>query len=211
MNKDEQQGHRGRVTERGLAWRDGANRELKNRLRAAMARQGLSQADLVRQTQLNGESVSKAAVSNAVNPEKGPPAATTLRAILNAAGISGTERDELSRLRDRAESHGPTQLKAYLEAAAKAARQHPYPGVLGAPSLPALADVYMRQQARAPAADNQESPGPDDAAASGSQTGPAVPAAEVFRADHGVCVLLGGPGGGKSTLLRAHLADAADG
>ncbi|MEU5929335.1 hypothetical protein [Streptomyces antimycoticus] len=53
----------------GLAGRDGANRELKNRLKAALARQGLSQADIVRQTQLNGESVSKAAVSNAVGAE----------------------------------------------------------------------------------------------------------------------------------------------
>ncbi|MFB6983175.1 NACHT domain-containing protein, partial [Streptomyces scopuliridis] len=202
---------RGRVAELGLAGRDGANRDLKNRLKAAMARQGLSQADIVRQTQLNGESVSKAAVSNALNPEKGPPVAFTLGAILNAAVISGTERDELFRLRDRAESHGTTQLEAYLEAAEKAARQHPYPGSLGAPSLPALADVYVRQQARTPAADDQDSPGPGDAAARGNQTGPAEPATEVFRADHDVRVLLGGPGGGKSTLLRAHLADSADG
>lgn len=132
----------------GPEGRDGANRELKNRLKAALARQGLSQADVVRQTQLQGESVSKAAVSNALNPAKGPPAATTLRAFLNAVGISGTEKDKLFRLRDRAESHGPTQLKAYLEAAKKAARQHPYPGVPGASSPPALADVYVRQQAR---------------------------------------------------------------
>ncbi|WP_406502592.1 NACHT domain-containing protein [Streptomyces sp. NBC_01602] len=195
----------------GPAGRDGANRELKNRLKAALARQGLSQADLVRQTQLNGEAVSKAAVSNALNPEKGPPAAATLRAFLNAAGISGTERDKLFRLRDQTESHGPTHLTAYLEAAKKAARQHPYPGVPGAPSLPALADVYVRQQARPSAAYDQDSPGKDDAAARGNQTGPTVPAAEVFRAGHDVCVLLGGPGGGKSTLLRTHLADTADG
>ncbi|WP_330480077.1 NACHT domain-containing protein [Streptomyces sp. NBC_00724] len=194
----------------GPEGRDGANRELKNRLKAALARQGLSQADVVRQTQLQGESVSKAAVSNALNPAKGPPAATTLRAFLNAVGISGTEKDKLFRLRDRAESHGPTQLKAYLEAAKKAARQHPYPGVPGASSPPALADVYVRQQARPPVADDQDSPGLDDAAARGNQTGPAVPAAEVFRAGHDVCVLQGGPGGGKSTLLRTHLADTAD-
>ncbi|MFD8692971.1 NACHT domain-containing protein [Streptomyces sp. NPDC059651] len=199
------------MAELGPAGRDGANRDLKDRLKAALARQGLIQAEIVRKTQLNGESVSKAAVSNALNPEKGPPAATTLRAILNAAGISGTERDELSRLRDRAESPGPTQLEAYLKAAEKAASQHPYPGSLRAPSLPALADVYVRQQARAPAADDLDSPSPGNATANGNQAGPAVPAAEVFRADHDVCVLLGGPGGGKSTLLRAHLADSADG
>ncbi|MFB8137970.1 NACHT domain-containing protein [Streptomyces mirabilis] len=199
------------MAELGPAGRDGAKRDLKDRLKAALARQGLSQADIVRQTQLNGESVSKAAVSNALNPEKGPPAPFTLEAILNAAGISGTERDELFRLRDRAESHGTTQLEAYLEAAEKAARHHPYPGVLGAPSLPALADVYVRQQAHTPAADDQDSPNPGNATASRNQNGRAVPAAEVFRADHDVCVLLGGPGGGKSTLLRAHLADSANG
>ncbi|MFF2185147.1 hypothetical protein [Streptomyces sp. NPDC058155] len=182
------------MAELGLAGRDGANRELKNRLKTALAHRGLSQADLVRQTQLNGESVSKAAVSNALNREKGPPSATTLRAILDAAGICGTERDELSRLRDRAESRGTAQLEAYLEAARKAARQHPYPGVMSAPNLPALADVYVRQQARAPA----------------DQAGSVVPAAELFGQDRAMCLLLGGPGGGKSTLLRAHLAESAD-
>ncbi|GGT08154.1 hypothetical protein GCM10010271_08400 [Streptomyces kurssanovii] len=190
--------------------RDGANSELKMRLQAVLARQGLSQADLVRQTQLNGESVSKAAVSNALNPEKGPPAAMTLTAILNAANLGGAERDELCRLRARAGSQGTTQLEAYLEAAVKAASRHPYPGVLDAPSLPALADVYVRQQAGPPVAKIQDRQSPGDAAARGNQTGATVPAAEVFLADHDVCVLQGGPGGGKSTLLRAHLAGSAE-
>ena len=199
------------MADSGPVGRDGANRELKNRLQAVLSRQGLSQADIVRQTQLNGETVSKAALSNALNPEKGPPAATTLKAVLSAAGISGTERAELSRLRDRAAHHGTTQLDAYLEAAGKAARQHPYPSALGVPNLPALADVYVRQRARTTAADTQDCPDPGDAAAGRNQTSPAIPAAEVFRADHGMCLLLGGPGGGKSTLLRAALIDAADG
>ncbi|MFE4957958.1 NACHT domain-containing protein [Streptomyces sp. NPDC056653] len=102
-------------------------------------------------------------------------------------------------------------VAAYLKAARDVARRHPYPGVLGAPSLPALADVYVRQQARTPAADDQDSQSPGGTATSGNQAGPVVPAAEVFRADDDVCVLLSGPGGGKSTLLRAHLADVADG
>ncbi|MEU3190689.1 hypothetical protein ABZ686_08575 [Streptomyces sp. NPDC006992] len=178
----------------GPVRRDGANRDLKDRLKAVLTREGLSQADIVRQTQLSGESVSKAAVSNALNPEKGPPVAFTLGAILNAAGISGTEREELFRLRDRAEPHGTTQLEAYLEAAEKATRQHPYTGVLGALSLPTLADVYVHQQARTP----------------GNRIGRVRPAAEIFVSDQDICVLLGGPGGGKSTLLRAHLADAAN-
>ncbi|WP_328792718.1 NACHT domain-containing protein [Streptomyces sp. NBC_00273] len=184
------------MSDTGPARRDSANRELKNRLKGALARLKLKQADIVRQAQLNGESVGKATVSNALNLDKGPPEAATLRAILNAAGIDGTERDELSRLRDQAEPRGTTQLEAYLEVAEKAARRHPYPGVPGVPSLPALADVYVRQQAHTPAASNQD--------------GPSVPAAEVFREDRAMCVLLGGPGGGKSTLLCAHLADSAD-
>ncbi|WP_051744830.1 AAA family ATPase [Streptomyces yerevanensis] len=85
---------------------NGANRELKMRLRAAMKGQGLSQADIVTQTQLNGEAVAKATVSNALNAEKGPPSSVTLKAILNALGISGSDREELSRLRDRADSRG---------------------------------------------------------------------------------------------------------
>ncbi|WP_371099941.1 NACHT domain-containing NTPase [Streptomyces sp. PU_AKi4] len=102
-------------------------------------------------------------------------------------------------------------VTAYLTAARNAARQHPYPGVPGAPNLPALADVYVQQQTHAPAADDQDSPSPGNAHASGNQTAPVVPATEVFEEDAATCVLLGGPGGGKSTLLRAHLADSADG
>lgn len=102
-------------------------------------------------------------------------------------------------------------VTVYLTAARDAARRHPYPGVVGAPSLPTLADVYVRQQARTSAADNPGNSGPGNANASGKQTSPVVPATEVFRADQAMCVLLGGPGGGKSTLLRAHLADSADG
>ncbi|MFE2425750.1 NACHT domain-containing protein [Streptomyces sp. NPDC059373] len=101
-------------------------------------------------------------------------------------------------------------VTAYLAAVRDAARQHPYPGVPGTPNPPALADVYVRQQAHAPAADNQDSPSPSNATARGNQAAPAVPATEVFEEDRAMCVLLGGPGGGKSTLLRAHLANSAD-
>ncbi|MGW1734301.1 NACHT domain-containing protein [Streptomyces sp. NPDC001999] len=107
----------------------------------------------------------------------------------------------------------PPLVAKYLNAARNAARRHPYPGDPDDPSLPlpALADVYVRQQARTPASGDQDSPSPSNVATSGNQAGPAVPATEVFKEDHHICVLLGGPGGGKSTLLRAHLADSADG
>ncbi|MEV5385667.1 NACHT domain-containing protein [Streptomyces sp. NPDC052721] len=101
-------------------------------------------------------------------------------------------------------------MTAYLKAARASARQHPYPGVLGPAGLPALSDVYVRQKARSPAKDNPDSPSPDDATTPENQPGPVVPATEVFGEDHEICLLLGGPGGGKSTLLRSHLADSAD-
>lgn len=101
----------------------GANRELKRRLKAAMDRQCLSQADIVRRTELADEAVSKATVNNALNPEKGPPSSFTLKAILNALGISGSERAELSRLRG-AHSHGTARPEMHVEAAQKAASPH---------------------------------------------------------------------------------------
>ncbi|MEV4976009.1 NACHT domain-containing protein [Streptomyces scopuliridis] len=114
-----------------------------------------------------------------------------------------------TRRRATAPANAPL-VAEYLTAARDAARQHPYPGVLGAPDLPTLADVYVHQQAHNPTADDQDSPSPDNATMSGNQASPAVPATEVFREDEAMCVLLGGPGGGKSTLLCAHLADSAD-
>ncbi|MFC1443065.1 hypothetical protein ABUW04_32975 [Streptacidiphilus sp. N1-10] len=101
-------------------------------------------------------------------------------------------------------------VTAYLAAARDVARQHPYPGLLSTSGLPTLADVYVRQQACSPAADHRDRRRPGNTTARVNQADPAVPATEVFREDQAVCVLLGGPGGGKSTLLRAQLADCAD-
>ncbi|MFE5300662.1 NACHT domain-containing protein [Streptomyces sp. NPDC056632] len=181
--------------------RDRANRELKSRLKVAADRQGLGQAEIVRQTQLNGKSVSKGTVSNAFNPEKGPPSAVTLRAILEAMGISGTERAELFRLRERADSHGTTPLEAYLEAAAKAAHQHPYPELPGKHTP--LAHVYLPQQAR------------PHAQARGGGRDPRFATAETLSATEILergepCVMFAEPGGGKSSLLRTHLTAAVE-
>ena len=109
-----------------------------------------------------------------------------------------------------AASPGTTQVKAYLNAARQAAAQPPYPGIPGEEErLPSLADVYVRQQARAQASKNLDRPGLGGTAPAGSTAGPTVPAAEVFRMGSSICLLLAGPGGGKSTLLRVHLADSA--
>lgn len=83
-------------------------------------------------------------------------------------------------------------LDRYLEAAELSARSHPYPGVVPG-TMPPLSEVYFRQRAR----------GSDDASPQEPRT-----ALEVLAGGHN-CVVLGGPGGGKSSLLRAHLARAA--
>ncbi|MFE1855403.1 NACHT domain-containing protein [Streptomyces sp. NPDC059489] len=127
-------------------------------------------------------------------------------------------------------------VRGYLEAARKAAEQHPYPGLPGQMGPPSLAEVYVRQRSRPTARDEHAPPrdGPvaggylrqrsrptardghapprDGSAAGGSETGlavPAEPAEAVFRTADRVCVLIAGPGVGKSTLLRTRLRDAA--
>ncbi|MFE7111909.1 NACHT domain-containing protein [Streptomyces sp. NPDC057575] len=119
------------------------------------------------------------------------------------------EQAKETRPRTAALANAPL-VDAYLKAARSSARQHPYPGISGEEArLPSLADVYVRQQAGTPASDNPDHPGLGGTAPTGSTAGPAVPATEVFRTDSPLCLLLAGPGGGKSTLLRAHLADSA--
>lgn len=90
-------------------------------------------------------------------------------------------------------------MHSYLEAARLAADHHPYPGLTDDGPLPPLSGVYVRQQA----ADGQTG------TASESTLVPAetVFAGEENKGDEGVRVLLAGAGGGKSTLLRRHLAD----
>lgn len=100
------------------------------------------------------------------------------------------------------------EVRGYLEAARKAAEKHPYPDI---PEPPSLAEVYVRQRSHAAARDGHAVPG-DGSAAGRSGTGlaaPSEPAEAVFRKADRVCVLIAGPGTGKSTLLRARLRDAA--
>jgi hypothetical protein len=105
------------------------------------------------------------------------------------------------------------QVRGYLEAAGKAAEQHPYPGVPGQAEPPPLAQVYVRQRSRPAARDSRATAHRDDVAAAGGDGALAAgvePAEAVFRATERVCVLIAGPGGGKSTLLRARLREVAD-
>ncbi|MEV6527551.1 trypsin-like peptidase domain-containing protein [Longispora sp. NPDC051575] len=86
---------------------------------------------------------------------------------------------------------GP-RLRAFLETASRAARQHPYPGMVPGVEPPPLDAVYVAQRARP------------------SKAGGDAPAAAIL-AQNGDCVLVGGPGVGKSSLLRYGLLDAARG
>ncbi|MET9878563.1 hypothetical protein ABZZ36_28600 [Actinacidiphila glaucinigra] len=101
------------------------------------------------------------------------------------------------------------EVRGYLEAARKVAEEHPYPGLLGQP--PSLTEVYVRQRSRTATREGLTPTG-GGSTQGGSGTGFDVPteAAEViFRVSDRVCVLIAGPGGGKSTLLRTWLRDAA--
>ncbi|MEU1625566.1 trypsin-like peptidase domain-containing protein [Streptomyces sp. NPDC020096] len=92
-------------------------------------------------------------------------------------------------------------LDRYLTAASQMAGDQPYAGVLN-DMPPPLAAVYLRQQVRCleegPGNRHADRPPPVSKAAS-------LPADDVLT-DSRTCVVLGGPGGGKSSLLRTWLA-----
>lgn len=87
------------------------------------------------------------------------------------------------------------ELRAYLSAARRVAERHTYLGV-DPEDAPALPEVHVRQRSRL-------SSGEDAAAVEPFE-------AVIDRAER-VCVLVAGPGGGKSTALRMRLRDAAAG
>ncbi|WP_237328325.1 NACHT domain-containing protein [Streptomyces sp. CBMAI 2042] len=95
------------------------------------------------------------------------------------------------------------RLTAYTQAALLAAARQPYTGA-GEGVMPPLAAVYLRQHAR------RHETGPSGHRSVPPQDGPSVlplEGADEILADPLTCVILAGPGGGKSSLLRARLAD----
>lgn len=106
---------------------------------------------------------------------------------------------------------GP-RLRAYLTAAAAAANEHPYPGVLPG-RRPPLAQVYVRQDTRAV---DDELPGTPPSGGVPRARRPAGPAAtgrlpaDTILVDDDDCLLIGGPGAGKSSLLRVGLVELAE-
>ncbi|WP_210430804.1 NACHT domain-containing protein, partial [Streptomyces physcomitrii] len=103
------------------------------------------------------------------------------------------------------------EVRGYLEAAQKVAEQHPYPGVPGQAGPPSLAAVYVRQRSRPADQGGRTTPRDGSPAGSGGESGsaPVEPAEAVFRKPDRLCVLIAGPGVGKSTLLRTRLRDVA--
>ncbi|MFJ6742857.1 NACHT domain-containing protein [Streptomyces sp. NPDC091279] len=121
-------------------------------------------------------------------------------ALSALAGLPGF-RDTLAEhgIDLRLEHASPTArlLTEFLTAAHRAAVEHPYAGVLPG-TAPPLAAVYLRQRVRRR---------DHDAAAHGAVSG-ATPADAVL-ADPPTCVVVAGPGGGKSSLLRTRMAEGA--
>lgn len=133
----------------------------------------------------------------------GPRDAGVDRACVRSAG-KANRRDHWAQLHTNAtRAAGPdAQLRAYLDAARQLARQHPHPGNSGGSDSPPLAQVYVRQHRTLTTGSSDEPVGTPQLRGE--------PAEDLFQSTERVSVLIAGPGGGKSTLLRTRLATAAD-
>lgn len=100
--------------------------------------------------------------------------------------------------------HPSPRLRGYLEAAQLTAREHPYRLALA--NAPQLGSVYLRQQA-SPMIRGQEAKGEGDDLAVEARP---VPADLLLEGDRRCVFVVGGPGTGKSSLLR-HLAETSAG
>ncbi|MET9081165.1 trypsin-like peptidase domain-containing protein [Streptomyces sp. NPDC004237] len=99
-----------------------------------------------------------------------------------------------------------TDLERYLRAARLAATEHPYPGVVPG-TMPPLAQIYVhRQVVRQPPPDGDTAHDLGLDAEGPSAGSPPRPADEALTGD-ATCLVIGGPGGGKSSLLRTRLTD----
>ncbi|MEU3888690.1 helix-turn-helix domain-containing protein [Streptomyces sp. NPDC029041] len=174
----------------------GAQRKLIAQLREGMTARKMRQADLARRAGL-----SKASVSHIMSA-KSVPTLDTLERLITAVGFPEQTAQDLYRLRERAEVR-THRLDAYLAAALGTARHHPYAGVLPG-SAPSLTDVYLNQTFHRLGQDDRRS------------TIALRPAATVDVLSDDVlaggkpCVVVAGPGGGKSSLLRMWLARGAE-
>ncbi|MGW4722169.1 NACHT domain-containing protein [Streptomyces sp. NPDC004291] len=91
------------------------------------------------------------------------------------------------------------RLAEYLRAAARAAVEHPYPAVLPG-VVPPLARIHLRRTVCL----RTSSTRPAESAY------PSIPVDEVLGGAVGVSVIVAEPGGGKTSLLRMHLAEVSE-
>ncbi|MFD7786498.1 NACHT domain-containing protein [Streptomyces nojiriensis] len=162
----------------------GAHRELIARIRSALA--GRRQSEVARDA-----GIQPSTLSNILNA-KAVPTLTTLDLLARALDVTGPDLVELHRLRVRADAR-TRRIDDYLTAARDAAREHPYAGVL--PGIaPPLAAVYLNQRVHPWERPSEAGSLPADDLLAGGRT----------------CVVLAGPGGGKSSLLRTWLHRGAE-
>lgn len=114
-----------------------------------------------------------------------------------------------SQLRNGRQKYAGPQLRAYLSAARAVASVHPY--ALALPQAPQLENVYVRQLATQADSEHQEDADADhpEQGHDLSRRGPVTEATSVVENMHGA-VVIGGPGSGKSSLLRHLTAVLAD-
>jgi transcriptional regulator with XRE-family HTH domain len=174
----------------------GSRAALADALRKAMNAAGMRQADLAKESGL-----APATVSYTLNRKGRVPTVDTLNLLAQALHISGEPLERLHQLREHSDARR-RRLDHYLSAAARAAAEHPYPGILPG-TQPALASVYLGQRVTRvlkPSTNTEEANAHTEEA-----EGPAtVPAEQVLATNP--CIVLAGPGGGKSSLLRSRLA-----
>ncbi|WP_307531856.1 helix-turn-helix domain-containing protein [Streptomyces umbrinus] len=173
------------------------HKELVRRIRKAMTDQKMKQAELARKAE-----ISTGALSNLLNM-KSVPEVSTLELLAGALNITGKLLQELLRLRERADAR-TRRLDAYLVAARRAADEHPYAGVVPGAVLP-LASVYQPQQLhRLDDAEDHR----DGTLVSANDA--AWLSTDDVLSDGKTCIVLAGSGGGKSSLLRMHLATSTE-
>ncbi|MCF3122172.1 ATP-binding protein [Streptomyces arenae] len=101
------------------------------------------------------------------------------------------------------------RLDSYLRAASRAAGRHPYPDPGDGSAPPPLARVYVRQKVTALRPGTHRGETPDPPPDMPPETARRFPAEPVLDDEAPLRILVAGAGGGKSTLLRLRLADAA--
>ncbi|WP_308670965.1 HEAT repeat domain-containing protein [Amycolatopsis sp. A133] len=143
--------------------------------------------------------------------------------LLEAAQPGRSAKSRTAAEADPAGNPAHSLIDDYIAAAVRAAREHPYPGVLPG-NTPPLTEVYVRQRVRVgdPRA-RSAVPGkfarPVSALAGEAAPWTSVPpprrvsgrmsAEEILDRDR-LCVVVGTPGGGKTSLFRTHLIRAVE-